>query len=117
MTASRPSGRARSTALAAAGLTVLAAALAPAASAEPAAAPGYSNVAPPQGTQVLPVKYGPTPSTAHHTTTRVRGTKHSSDTLAYTGAEVGALAAGGLLLVVGGSVLVRAGRRRSASAA
>jgi hypothetical protein len=118
MTASRPSGRVRRAALTAAGLGVAAVALAPMAS----ATPDYAPSSPPQGTQVLPVKYGPAPtSTTHHGTkhhtssTQVLGTKYSSSSLAYTGAEVGGVAVGGVVLVVGGALLVRAGRRRSAA--
>lgn len=116
MTAPASFGRARRIALAAAGLTLAAVAAAPVASAEPAAAPGYPSVAPPQGTDVLPVKHGSTTAQSS-TSTQVLGSVDSSSTLAYTGAEVGGVAAGGLALVVGGLVLVRAGRRRSVDAA
>lgn len=111
MTAPRTTGRARRVALATAALGVAAVALAPASSAS-----GYNDVAPPnQGTQVLGTKSGP--PAKHHVVKHHAKKHHAASTLAYTGAEVGALGTTGVVLVAGGALLVRSGRRRQPSAA
>ena len=100
--------RARRTAAAVAGLGVAALLTAPGAMA------AYNDVAPPTNTQVLGVKHS---AAAAPATTQVLGVKHAAeaDSLAYTGAEVGAAGVAGVALVAGGALLVRSSRRRGAA--
>ena len=91
--------RARRTAAAVAGLGVAAIVAAPGAMA------AYNDVTPPPTTQVLGVKYSAAPAAT---------TSVASDSLAYTGAEIGAAGAAGVALVAGGALLVRGSRRRGA---
>jgi len=104
------STRARRTAAATAGLGLVALLSAPGAMA------AYNDVAPTPTTEVLGVKYSAAPAPVK-ASTQVLGTKHSSGSLAHTGAEIGAAGAAGVALVAGGALLVRSSRRRGTSAA
>ena len=100
--------RARRIAAATAGLGVAALLAAPGAMA------AYNDVAPPAETQVLGVKHSAAAAPA--APVAVASTS-ASDSLAYTGAEVGAFGAAGVALVAGGALLVRGSRRRGAASA
>ncbi|SDQ68417.1 hypothetical protein [Quadrisphaera sp. DSM 44207] len=92
--------------------TVAALGLAAAAWAPSALAHGYSEVAPPATTTTVP-----TAAPATDVAAARPSTAPGSSALAHTGVEAGGLALGGAALVVAGALLVRGGRRSSASAA